>query len=69
MEEEVKTADVPVTIEEDVESFILQVLEDILPSIDDPDPFQTILGTLSILFNRIMTKNWVNIFYQAGKEQ
>jgi hypothetical protein len=34
-------------------------LKDILPTIDDPDPYLTLLGTLSILFNRIKDKNGV----------
>jgi hypothetical protein len=58
MEEESKSSEVPVTVEhEKVQIFIWQVLEDILPTIDDPDPFLTLLGTLSILYNRIKWKN------------
>ena len=44
--------------------FIWQVLEDILPDIDDPEPFLTLLGTLSILYNRIKWKNEINILNQ-----
>ena len=57
MAEESKTAVVPVTIEQEVESFISHVMNDIMPTIDEPDPFLTVLGTLSILFNRIKMKN------------
>ena len=53
MVEESKTAVVPVTIEKEVESFISHVRNDIMATIDEPDPFLTVLGTLSILFNRI----------------
>jgi hypothetical protein len=53
MEEESKTSDVPVSIEQEVQCFINQIMDDVLPTIDEPDPFLTILGTLSILFNRI----------------
>jgi hypothetical protein len=38
-----------------------------LPTIDDPDPILTILGTLSILCNRIKFKDWLNIMNQDGK--
>ena len=57
MEEESKTAVAPVTIEQEVESFISHVMNKIMRTIDDPDPFLTVLGTLSILFNRIKKKN------------
>ena len=39
-----------------------------MPTIDEPDPFLTVLGTLSILFNRIKDKNaifWVIQEYQV----
>jgi hypothetical protein len=42
------------------QSFIKQVIKDILPTIDDPDPILTLLGTLSILCNRIKFKDWLN---------
>ena len=58
MDEESKTAELPVTVEhEKVQMFIQQAIEDILPTIDDSDPFLTLLGTLSILYNRINLKN------------
>jgi hypothetical protein len=66
MEEESKTTDVPVTVEQEVQYFIRQVINDILPKIDDPDPFLTILGTLSILFNRIKDKNMLYEMNQTG---
>jgi hypothetical protein len=70
MAEELKSSEVPVTVEgEKVQMFIWQVLEDILPTIDDPDPFLTLLGTLSILYNRIKMKNLVNIINQNSKLQ
>ena len=69
MTEESKTTDVPVTVEQEAEYFISQVINDILPTIDDPDPFLTLLGTLSILFNRIKWKNAVNWVNQRGKLQ
>jgi len=31
-----------------VQSFIRQVINDTLPTIDDPEPILTVLGTLSI---------------------
>jgi hypothetical protein len=49
-----------------VQSFINQVINDILPTLDDPDPFLTLLGTLSILYNRIKFKKIVNQMNQAG---
>ena len=69
MEEESKTPDVPVTVEQEVQSFIRQVINDILPTIDDPDPFLTVLGTLSILFNRIKYKNMVILLNQLHNLQ
>jgi hypothetical protein len=60
MEEESKTSDAPVSIEQEVQCFISQIMDDVLPTIDEPDPFLTILGTLSILLNRIKKKNMVN---------
>ena len=42
-----------------MQSFIIQVIKDIIPTIDDPDPILTLLGTISILFNRIKWKNRV----------
>lgn len=59
MKEESKKAEVPVTIEQEAESFTKQVLKDILPTIAVPDPILTLLGTLSILCNRIITSNHV----------
>ena len=69
MEEESKTTDVSVTVEQEVQSFIRQVINDILPTIDDPDPFLTVLGTLSILFNRIKYKNMVILLNQLHNLQ
>ena len=70
MEEELKTTEVPATVEhEKVQLFTLQILEDILPTIDEPEPILTILGTLSILFNRIKWKNLVSIINQDLKQQ
>ena len=69
MEEVTKTAVVPVTIEQQVESFISQVKNDILPSIDKPDTFIILLDTLSILCNRIKTKNTINTMIQNDKLQ
>jgi hypothetical protein len=61
MDEESKTAELPVTVEhEKVQMFIQQAIEVILPTIDDSDPFLTLLGTLSILYNRINQKNGSN---------
>ena len=37
-----------------------------MPTIDNPDPYLTLLGTLSILFNRIKEKNLVNKLNQDG---
>ena len=67
MEEESKTTVVPVTVQYEVQSFIRKVINEILPTIDDPDPFLTIFGTLSILFNRIKSKNIFNIMNQRSK--
>lgn len=36
---------------------------------DDPDPILTLLGTLSILFNRIKFKNFLNQMIQTSKLQ
>ena len=47
--------------------FIKQVIKDILPTIDDPEPFLTLLGTLSILCNRIKFKDWLNLMNQDSK--
>jgi hypothetical protein len=58
MEEELKSSEVPVTVEDEkVQMFIRQAIEDILPTIDESDPFLTLLGTLSIIYNRIKWKN------------
>ena len=59
MEEESKTAEVHVPIEQEVESFISYVMTDIMSTKDEPDRFLTVLGTLSILFNRIKQKNYL----------
>jgi hypothetical protein len=65
MDEELKSSEVPVTVEDEkVQMFTLEVLVKILPTIDDSDPFLTLLGTLSILYNRIKEKNVVNIMIQ-----
>lgn len=44
-------------------------MEEILPFIDDPDPILNILGTLSILYNRIKNKYIVYKINQDGKLQ
>jgi hypothetical protein len=36
---------------------------------DDPEPFLTLLGTLSILYNRIKFKNWVDTLIKDLKVQ
>jgi hypothetical protein len=43
------------------------IIEYLLPTIDDPEPILTILGTISILCNRIKFKDWVSIMNQDGK--
>ena len=64
--EESKSTEVPVTAEQEkVDIFIGQILEDILPFIDEPDPILNILGTLSILYNRIKYKN---IVYELNQD-
>jgi hypothetical protein len=70
MDEELKSSEVPVTVEsEKVQMFIWQAIEDILPTIDDSDPFLTLLGTLSILFNRIKFKDRINGMIQECELQ
>jgi hypothetical protein len=70
MVEESKIIEVPVTVEDEkVQIFIRKVFEDILPTIDDSDPYLTLLGTLSILYNRIKWKNGVNELNQDGNLQ
>ena len=69
MEEESKISEAPVTIEEEAEYFTRTILKDILPTIEEPDPFITLLGTLSILFNRIKWKNQIVRLNQSGKAQ
>ena len=65
MEEESKTAEVPETVEQKKVKFFIQYInKDILPTIFDPDPLLTVLGTLSILYNRIKLKNKVYILIQ-----
>jgi hypothetical protein len=66
MEEESKRAELPVSIEQEAESFTKQVIKDILPTIAVPDPILTLLGTLSILWNRILTSNHVNDMITFG---
>ena len=69
MEEEYKSTEVPLTIDQEVESILQQVFEDILPTVDEPDPIITLLGTLSILYNRIKWKNGVNTTNQFANLQ
>jgi hypothetical protein len=70
MDEELKSSEIPVTVEDEkVQMFIWQVLEDILPTKDDSDPFLTLLGTLSILYNRIKWKNTINGIIQECELQ
>jgi hypothetical protein len=49
-----------------VESFTRQILKDILPTIAIPDPFLTLLGTLSILYHRIHSKNLIISMNKIG---
>jgi hypothetical protein len=65
MVEELKSSEVRVTVEDEkVQIFTLEVLVKILPIIDDSDPFLTLIGTLSILCNRIKEKNGINEIIQ-----
>jgi hypothetical protein len=70
MDEELKSSEVPVTVEDEkVQIFTLEVLVKILPTIDDSEPFLTLLGTLSILCNRIKEKNAINEIIQEWELQ
>ena len=65
MGEELKSSEVPVTAEDEkVQMFMRQAIKEILPTIDDSEPFLTLLGTLSILYNRIKMKNRINYLIQ-----
>jgi hypothetical protein len=70
MDEELKSSEETVTDEDEkVQMFIWQNIKDILVTIDDSDPFLTLLGTLSILYNRIKRKNMLNLMIQASNLQ
>jgi hypothetical protein len=66
MEEVIKSTEVFLTIEEQAESFTRQILNDILPTIDVPYPLLNIMGTLTILYNRILKKNAVKDWSLTG---
>ena len=46
--------------------FLIKKILNILPTINDPDPILTLLGTLSILFNRIKFKNSIHELNKKG---
>ena len=69
MEEESKNTKVPVTVEQEAESFTRQILKEILPNIYVPDHILTLIGTVSILYNRIRTGNFINFTSQLKNDK
>jgi hypothetical protein len=48
--------------EKEAEFFTKQILKEILPTTDVPDPILTVIGSLSILYNRINFNKLFNVY-------
>jgi hypothetical protein len=66
MVESSMSTEVPVSTKWEAESFTRHIIEEILPTLDVPNPILTLIGTLTILFNRIYSKDMINEWKPTG---